>query len=63
MYEEFHHLYLQLCEHPDQFFTEIRMSIQTFDYLWRNITAELWKKGTNFRKAIIPDEQLYVTIQ
>lgn len=60
---EFHHLYPQLRQDPDKFFSYLRMSIESFDLLLSKVQFQLTKQVTNFRRPIPPAERLIVTLR
>lgn len=62
---EFHHLYYKLRKYSDKFFSYLRMSVQTFDYLLEKVNYRLDKNVTNFVKNrfISPTERLIIIIK
>lgn len=61
---EYHHLFKELRNHPDRFFSYLRMQRETFDYILRMITPRLQKKWLNCHsQPILPEEQLVVTLR
>lgn len=62
-YGEFHHLYEKLRQFPERFFEYTRMKVETFDYILAKIRIHITKSDTSFRKCILPEEKLFVTIR
>lgn len=60
---EFHHLYGRLREDEERFWSYFRMSTTTFDYILSLISNRLQRQNTNFRKAIMVEEKLMVTMR
>nr|CAH7726618.1 unnamed protein product [Callosobruchus chinensis] len=59
---EFHHLYEQLRELPEKFYSYFRMNITVFDYILDKIKHNLLKKWTKFiLTPINSTERLAVT--
>lgn len=60
---EYHTLFSQLRQHPDKFFEYCRMSIETFDLILNRVEHRLQKTELNYRKVILPEERLVVTLR
>ena len=60
---EFYRLYLDQRHFPEKFFENYRMSTHQFDDILNKIDPLVWKKDTNFRKAITPEEKLALTLR
>lgn len=60
---QFHRLYLEYRCYPDKFKKHYRMSVKSFDELLSLIRTKVYKKDTNCRRAIEPEERLAVTLR
>ncbi|KAF0746828.1 protein ALP1-like [Aphis craccivora] len=60
---EFQTLYKELIDDETKFYGYIRMSMNTFDVLLKQIESDLRKQDTNFRKCIPPRHRLAVCLR
>ncbi|XP_039289226.1 uncharacterized protein LOC111064625 isoform X1 [Nilaparvata lugens] len=61
---EYHHLFPQLKEYPDQFFQYTRMEYSTFQFILNHIQPQMVTKFTNFvKQPIEPEEKLVITLR
>ena len=55
--------YVDQQQFPEKFFENYHMSAHQFDEILYKIDALIWKKDTNFRKVITPEEKLALTLR
>jgi hypothetical protein len=60
---EFNNVYRDAWKFNDKFFEYLRMSTATFDRVVEKLKDNFSRKETNFRKPIIPEERLVVTVR
>ena len=60
---EFYRLYLDQWHFLEKFFENYHMSTHQFDEILYKIDPLVWKKDTNFRRAITPEEKLALTLR
>ena len=60
---KFYTLYPDLRHFPARFFRMYKMSMNKCDKLLAELSPELLKKDTDFRKTISPEQQLILTLR
>lgn len=62
---EYHHLFQELKNHPERFHNYMRMSLDTFKYIYENIKTEIEHCSYNnyHTNPILAEEKLVVTLR
>lgn len=53
----------EIRKYEDKFRNYTRMTPQTFDFLLDLLEERIKKQDTNYRKAVTPEEKLFVTLR
>lgn len=61
-YGEFYNLYEEYRRYPDKFYEYTRMSVQTFDYIFRHIDVHL-QNHMKSKRVVTNPEKLFLTLR